>query len=666
MNVIDMDVRRLIKIKKIPGGKPSDSEFVDGAVITKNVAHKAMIRSQRNMRVMVVSFPLDYQRVEGKYVAFGQILNQEGEYIENLAARIAGFRPHLVLAEKGVSRLALEKMVSAGIAVARNVKPSATAFVAKMTQGDIITGMDKLATEPRLGHCARWRIHTFDHPLIPGRRKTYMRFEGCPRPGSGGGGTIVLRGGKEETLRKVKGVCRFAMFVVRNLKMETSLWRDELITLPVLTGDAVPIPGPVKGRNLSPSTFLEMLGDRWLDPAYRDVAKDVSLRDSGSAIYDEKAPPSKDRRVDSPNKEEDPQDLSKKIHDSLEPYERTFISVSATLRFDPPQPIRQMKELDDRLQDAKRACEDRELVKHAKEATVTTVAETAKSTSTKTTSEAVTPGQSPSVLDVARVSSMDDYFAARPPTVMSFTDDTTPSAPPPYTADLAKVDLQLETFGQDSLMSTRPSLKSNRDSISSLTGFSSMLSGSQDLHAVKALKQPADISAESLLSLTQLQHDEQCRVWGWYLRKNKDDFVVDKYQNIFVREYTAPITAGGIGRACFQPKLVQITFYGENDCTLGQFIDQMVMEGWANLRDPKASCEGKSCDAPPISHCRVYVHNESSISISVRESSVVTRPDMIFTWSCCRICQAEAPCLPVSEEMQRYSFAKFLEVCYFL
>ena len=41
----DMDVRRYVKIKKIPGGAPKDSEYVDGAVITKNVAHKAMSRS---------------------------------------------------------------------------------------------------------------------------------------------------------------------------------------------------------------------------------------------------------------------------------------------------------------------------------------------------------------------------------------------------------------------------------------------------------------------------------------------------------------------------------------------------------------------------------------------------------------------------------------------
>jgi hypothetical protein len=160
----DMDVRRYVKIKKIPGGAPKDSEYVDGAVITKNVAHKSMTRSQRNPRVMLVTFPLEFSRVEGQYMQFGQI--------------------------------------------------------------DVFSSMDKLALEPRLGHCTRFCIQSYDHPLIPGQRKTYMRFEGCNRDM---GCTIILRGGDLETLRRIKKVTRFLTFIVRNLKLETHLWKDSVI-----------------------------------------------------------------------------------------------------------------------------------------------------------------------------------------------------------------------------------------------------------------------------------------------------------------------------------------------------------------------------------------------------------------------------------------------------
>jgi 1-phosphatidylinositol-3-phosphate 5-kinase len=233
----DMDVRRYVKIKKIPGGAPKDSEYVDGAVITKNVSHKSMTRLQQHPRVMLVTFPLEFSRVEGQYMPFGQIVRQEKEYMGNLVSRIAAYRPHVVLAEKSVSRLALDALAEQGIAVARSVKPSAIQFVARMTQADVFSSMDKLALEPRLGHCTRFRIQTFDHPLIPGRRKTYMRFEGCTHEM---GCTIVLRGGDQETLRRIKQVTRFLTFIVRSLKLETHLWKDFVIALPALPIDAVP------------------------------------------------------------------------------------------------------------------------------------------------------------------------------------------------------------------------------------------------------------------------------------------------------------------------------------------------------------------------------------------------------------------------------------------
>jgi 1-phosphatidylinositol-3-phosphate 5-kinase len=233
----DMDVRRYVKIKKIPGGTPKDSEYVAGVVITKNVAHKQMSRLQVNPRVMLVTFPLEFSRVEGQYMHFGQIVRQEKEYLGNLASRIAALRPHVVLVEKSVSRLALDALAKHNIAVARGVKPSAIQTIARMTQADVFSSMDKLALEPRLGHCSRYCIQTYDHPLIPGRRKTYMRFEGCSRDL---GCTLVLRGGDPDTLRRIKKVTRFLTFVVRNLKLETHLWKDSVISLPSFNPLAVP------------------------------------------------------------------------------------------------------------------------------------------------------------------------------------------------------------------------------------------------------------------------------------------------------------------------------------------------------------------------------------------------------------------------------------------
>src|SRR6267154_6005666 len=346
----DMDVRRYVKIKKIPGGAPKDSEYVDGAVITKNVSHKSMTRLQRHPRVMLVTFPLEFSRVEGQYIPFGQIVRQEKEYMGNLVSRIAAYRPHVVLAEKSVSRLALDALAEQGIAVARSVKPSAVQFVSRMTQADVFSSMDKLALEPRLGHCARFSVQTFDHPLIPGRRKTYMRFEGCTREM---GCTIVLRGGDVDTLKRVKKVTRFLMFIVRNLKLETHLWKDSVITLPSLSAEAVPTGMATKRQTEGPGTASSPGA---LVPASVSLMHLVTPDDKERQKAEEAE--IKEAEDDLPDADAERLRLSKRIQQSLEPYTKTFISVSATLRFPPPHPIRRMQELDDELTCAQRTWED--------------------------------------------------------------------------------------------------------------------------------------------------------------------------------------------------------------------------------------------------------------------------------------------------------------------
>ncbi|KAI0785293.1 hypothetical protein BC629DRAFT_1582350 [Irpex lacteus] len=570
----DMDVRRYVKIKKIPGGAPRDSEYVDGAVITKNVAHKSMLKTQRNPRVMLVTFPLEFQRVEGQYVHFGQILLQEKDYLGNLASRIAALRPHIVLVEKSVSRIALEALAKRGIAVARTVKPSAISFVARMTQGD-------LALEPRLGHCSKFSIQTFDHPLIPGRRKAYMRFEGCNREM---GCTIILRGGDIDVLRRVKKVTRFMAFMVRNLRLETHLWKDSVITLPALTKTATPEPLS-SSPNGRPVNHLTSVSTQLLVvPVKTDTADASDNTSHPSSIEELTREESEERR------------LSRRIEESLEPYRRTFIS-----------------ELDDELLHVKQEWEDdlirreeRPLVSHSQEVTVT---------------EAPTP-----VIIV----------------------------PEPVNPEDLAAQIESLTIPEIPEMSRTPTP-------------GAIPSEPQDYFNFSRL--------ESRLSYVKWQHNEQRRIWEWYLRKNSDDFDVEKYQCISLLEFTLPIAEYGLHRACFPPKLRYITFYGDGDCTLGHFVEMSVRDALVKFLDPKAVCSGGACNQPIARHCRVYVHNETRLFTAVEQwdGQITDRngyhahssSDSIITWSVCRVCGSATPFIPVSEEMQRYSFAKFLELHFY-
>jgi 1-phosphatidylinositol-3-phosphate 5-kinase len=593
----DMDVRRYVKIKKIPGGAPKDSEYVDGAVITKNVSHKSMTRLQRHPRVMLVTFPLEFSRVEGQYIPFGQIVRQEKEYMGNLVSRIAAYRPHVVLAEKFVSRLALDALAEQGIAVARSVKPSAIQFVARMTQADVFSSMDKLALEPRLGHCARFCVQTFDHPQIPGRRKTYMRFEGCTREM---GCTIVLRGGDQETLRRIKHVTRFLTFIVRSLKLETHLWKDFVISVPALPTDAVPSDHTCRSRD--------------------DVSSESTPTENRTT------------EADLPDDDAEQLRLSRRIQKSLDTYITTFISVSATLRFSPPYALHRMKELDDELIRAKHAWED-EVVRREEK-------------------QPATPIQKPTI--IPKLADNDDV-RAQTESLSGLDSITTPS--------LGETSSTEDVAGY---FDYKPSVASSQITLPAILPASRT-----PIEEPLVLKTTDDIILESRYNVVKWKHQEQQRVWEWYLRKNPDDFVVEKYQCISLREYTLPIEEYGHHAACFSPSLRYITYYGENDCTLGQFIESSITDTLSWSLNPKQPlCTGKGCNQPLARHCKVYVHNETKIFVAVEQwdGQIVglgPTPELTTTWSACRICGSATPFIPVSEEMQRYSFAKFLELHFY-
>ncbi|KAF2863406.1 hypothetical protein K470DRAFT_210901 [Piedraia hortae CBS 480.64] len=228
----DMDIRHYIKLKKMPGGSPGDTSYVSGVVFGKNVALKSMARSIRNPRIAIVTFSIEYARHQPHFMSLDPVIAQEREYLHNLVGRIAALKPTLLFVQRNVSGLALRLLEKAGITVAFNIKASVLAAVARLTQTSLIKSVDKLAIHPSLlGSCERFGVKTF---VTEGVRKTYTYLSGCP-PNLGC--TIVLRGADTKTLRKIKRITEFMCFVAYNLKLETTLMRDEFASTPSFTED---------------------------------------------------------------------------------------------------------------------------------------------------------------------------------------------------------------------------------------------------------------------------------------------------------------------------------------------------------------------------------------------------------------------------------------------
>ncbi|KAG9016695.1 1-phosphatidylinositol-3-phosphate 5-kinase, partial [Tulasnella sp. 427] len=672
-----MDARWYVKIKKLPGGAPRDSEYVDGAVITKNVAHKQMSRHLRQPRIMLVTFPFDYSRVEGQLMSIGPILAQEKEYLKNLTARVAAHHPHVLLVEGPVSRLALEYLLEKKIAVARSVKPKAIQFVSRITQSDIISSMDRLALEPKMGDCARFRLQTFEHALIPGRRNTFMRFEGCSRET---GCTIILRGGDVDTLNKVKKIASFIVFIVRNLKMETYLWKDHVLTLPPLTTEAAP--DPFRPRVLSTSSMFTLSG---LQPSNSNI----SLQAPKSAPFATPTPSrlsGLSRSINTEDEDEESQDeealqrrLSQKIQAAINPYLSTFISASATLRFPPPYPIRRMKELDDALDRAKKEWQEAEAVMlikeeeaHRQKAELEARAASALdillmapgSNDITPMVDIGTPSHEPSVLPGNAMEGLPPTGGASALLKSAIVDasdhDDTPMA--------VKTPVSIfSDSGSGSYFDQRRSLTSESSLISSV--LSSQKASEKQFSPLEPLelKEVACIAQDSQLAALRFEQQEMQRIWEWYLRKNKDDFVVEHYQKITVLTTTVPTVDLELRPPCTPPRLEYLTFYGENDLTVGQVVEEACRNAMENR-----PCSLKSCKVPSIGHSRVYIHNENRVLVSTQpwpagtESKIVfNNPMDIVTFSFCCICGKNSPYIPMTEEARRYSFAKLLELHFY-
>ncbi|KAK4461899.1 putative phosphatidylinositol-4-phosphate 5-kinase [Cladorrhinum samala] len=234
----DMDIRHWVKLKKIPGGKPSDTAYVHGVVFTKNLALKSMPRKIRNPKIVIITFPLEYQRhPEQHFMSLQPVIEQEKEYLRMVVNRILNLEPHVLLVEKSVAGVALQYLSEANVSVAYNVKPSVIEAVSRIVNMPVISSMDMLSLGARVGTCESFEVKTYVNNGIKGKKKTYIFISGCPKDR---GCTIALRGASTQTLSRMKRITEFMVYVVYNLKLESCLMRDEFVQIPTEIEPIVP------------------------------------------------------------------------------------------------------------------------------------------------------------------------------------------------------------------------------------------------------------------------------------------------------------------------------------------------------------------------------------------------------------------------------------------
>ena len=227
----DIDIRHYVKLKKIPGAKPSEINYVSGVIFTKKLALKTMPRSISNPRIVLVSFPIEYQRhAQLHFMSLQPVIEQEKEFLRVIVSRIRDLNPQIIFAEKNVSGVALQYLNEARITVAYNVKRPVIEALSRCCRTDIISSIDMLAIPGlTVGTAGRFDVKTYVNNDYPGRKKTYIFISGCDKRL---GCTIALRGGPAPFLALVKTITEFMVYVVYNLRLESSFMQDSFVSVP--------------------------------------------------------------------------------------------------------------------------------------------------------------------------------------------------------------------------------------------------------------------------------------------------------------------------------------------------------------------------------------------------------------------------------------------------
>lgn len=506
-----IDIRHYIKIKRNPGGRPSDCKFVDGFVLSKHVATKKMARSLplHNARILVVTFSLDYHRDVEQYVSLDSLIAQEHEYTKILVSRITALRPHLLVTEKTVSRLALDMLEEAGVIVVLNVKPSAIEAISRCTQADIVSSIDRLSLEPRLGRCINFDVETFEHVTQVDKRKNLMRFSG---PAKDLGCTILVRGGNADLLHRIKAIVALSVFVGYNLRLEEHLMRDE--------GAILVYEGPdVDG---------ESSGDKFKAPDLTPKL-DASPKLDGNADFVQ---------------------LKEKIADSLKPYDTMLLSASASVRLPPPYPLAKMKEEGDnllRLKERDEAEETERIIRDEKkgfEASSSIISNDLEKLSTSP------PSISAGELEL-RLEKHEEVEKGS----TSLLSKLEPDAHRQESSDVTPIPTPTQSTHHH-----HPATVSH--------------TGGRDQDLTSLLRSPAEVARESEYHLARARYGKHLKDWQSYLNRKEGEVSITPFAHQRLVMLSSKVTNDSTHKFCSGPALHQVEFYGFGDETLGQYLER--------------------------------------------------------------------------------------------
>lgn len=191
--VIDKD---FIKLEKKEGGSIDDTQYINGVLIDKEVAHPGMPKSIKNAKIALLDVALEIEKTEtdarieitspDQMQAF---LQQEEKMLKEMVAKVAKSNANSIFVQKGIDDVAQHYLAKSGIMAVRRVKKSDMEKLAKATGAKVVTSLDDL-TPGDLGFAGM-----VEERKISGEQMVFV--EKCKDPKSV---TIFVRGGTKQVV----------------------------------------------------------------------------------------------------------------------------------------------------------------------------------------------------------------------------------------------------------------------------------------------------------------------------------------------------------------------------------------------------------------------------------------------------------------------------------
>lgn len=210
----EVDIKKYVRIEKIPGGELGDCCVLDGVMFNKDITHSKMRRRIENPRILLLDCPLEYKKGDSQTnveimneADFSALLRQEEEYIEQMCAYIVAQRPDIVITEKGVSDLAQHYFLKAGITAFRRLRKQDNNRIARATGATIVNRPDEIQESDIGTGCGLFEVRKIGDEYFTFLEKC-NDAKAC---------TILLRGGSKDVLNEIERNLGDAMQVVRNI-----------------------------------------------------------------------------------------------------------------------------------------------------------------------------------------------------------------------------------------------------------------------------------------------------------------------------------------------------------------------------------------------------------------------------------------------------------------